>query len=81
MSIRQAALVSEQLNQEIGSDPFGYAQRTERTLEVMNLMVGQFCADLLANAASGTALSSLRDQAPSGLAPDGLQSTFARGQD
>ena len=57
MSIRQAALVSEQLNQEIGSDPFGYAQRTERTLEVMNLMVGQFCADLLANAASGTGLS------------------------
>lgn len=27
---------------------------------------------------SGAALSSLRDQAPSGLAPDGLQSTGAR---
>ena len=33
MSIRQAALVSEQLNQEIGSDPFGYAQRVARPVD------------------------------------------------
>lgn len=48
MTIRSTFNTATAVHREFVADPFGMAARAERAMEAHNLLVGQFCADLLA---------------------------------
>lgn len=59
------------------ADAVDYLLRDATTVHEINLIIARKVDTLDGVCPTGTALSSLRDQAPTGLAPDGLQSADA----